>query len=810
MVSFRKFAASLLTGCGLLLQACDGGPTGPKTGSLTVNVSNLPAENSAAITVQGEVGTPPITVTATRTIADLDPGVYTITAAKSVGPKASYNPSLPTQTIAVEASTTPAVVNVPYTLATGIAAITITGLPAGTDAIATIFNGGGFFATVKASGEIGNLEPGGYVLQLDPVSADEVYAGTPVHTAFSVEASATPAAVQGLYKATTGSIQFSASGLPPGAVAVWDVAGPNNTTYQVRSDGPLTLSKLAPATYTVTARTFDFGNDTWGSQSPSQAIAVTAGAKTPAAFAYVTRPPSLNLTVEGAYITQSTQRFNGSVPLIANRGAFLRVFVKANEENLAKPKVRARFFRSGTLVHTATIDYTGTSVGKTINERSAFDTWGTALPAGLLTGGLSYIVDVDPDNTVRETNESDNTFPSSGTPIALDVRTVPVAEIRFVPIATTANSLVGNVSEARIPELMSLTLKMFPIGLSSADLGSTLTTNASPLLASPPTGNYNGDIWVQIINELNARRIAEGTQRHYVGILKTPYSSGIAGLGFVPGKTVLSWDFSGAASTVAHELGHNWNRQHAPCGGPANPDPTYPYSNGRIGVFGFDLVTGAIHDTEYRDVMSYCSPEWVSDYTYEAILNYRGSSPAASVSASLQPALMVWGRMNGSKLVLEPSFMTETRPVLPSRNGRYRVEGVDAAGAVVFSLAFDPERVSMDDSDGGQFGFAVPMSQATASRIVSIRLSGNGREVRSNATAAGAPAVSARSASADNVRLTWDNNRFPMLVVRDPDTKEILAFARGGDTSIRSRKRTLDVIASNRATSTRVTVQIPN
>ncbi len=807
MVSFRTVAASLLVGCGLLLQACDGGPTGPKTGSLTVNVANLPTDNSAAVTVQGEVGTPPITVTATRTIADLEPGVYTITAAKSVGPKASYNPAVASQTIEVAASNTPAVVTVGYVLATGIASVTITGLPAGAEAIATVFNGAGFFANIKTSGEIGNLEPGGYVLQLDPVSADEVYAGTPVHTPFQVSASTTPATVSGVYKATTGSIEFSASGLPAGAIPVWDVTGPNNGAFLVRGDGSLTLSKLAPGTYTVRARIFDFGTETWGPAAPTRTIEVTAGVKAPAAFAYITRPPTLNLTVEGMYITQSTQRLNGSVPLIADRAAFLRVFVRANEENLAKPKVRARFFRGGSVVYTATLEYSGQSVATNIDERSASGSWGVLLPTGLLTGGLSYIVDVDPDNIVREINEDDNTYPASGTPLSLDVRMVPVAEIRFVPIETTANTLLGNVNESRIPELMGATLKMFPIGASSVDVRATFATSAAALT---PGGPNNGNIWIQIINELNAVRVAEGTQRHYVGILKTPYNSGIAGLGFVPGKTVLSWDFNGAASTGAHELGHNWNRDHAPCGGPAGVDQAYPYPNARIGVFGFDLVTRAVQDPDRRDVMSYCSPEWVSDYTYEGILNFRGSGAAASVSGSVQPALMVWGRMEGSKLVLEPAFMTETRPVLPARSGRYRIEGLDASGAAVFSLSFDPGRISMENADVRQFGFSVPMSAATAAKIVSMRLTGNGGEVRSNAAGTGTPAVAASAISSEKVRLTWDSNRFPMLVVRDPDTKEILAFARGGDTSVRSRKRSLEVIASNRTGSTRLTIQARN
>ena len=655
---------------------------------------------------------------------------------------------------------------------------------------------------MKASGEVGNLDPGQYTMQVDPVSSDEVYSGTQIQTQFTVTASPAPVALQATYAATTGSITFSATGLPQGAIPVWDVSGPNSFVFLVRASEGLILPRLAPGTYLVTARTFDFGQETWGSAPNQQSITVTAGVKTPAAFAYVTRPPTLNLIVEGAYITQSSQRFNGSVPLIADRPAFLRAFIKANEPNSAAPKVRVRFYRSGTLVTSSTMDPPSQSVGTAVSERDV--SWGMPVPPSVVGPGLSVVIDVDPDNNVREVNESDNVFPASGTPFAVDVRTVPPLEVRFVPIETAANSLVGNVTESRAPDLIALTLKMFPIAASSTDVRAAFTTNAPVLTPN------DGAPWVQIINELNALRIAEGTQRHYIGILKAPYSGGIAGLGFVPGKTTLSWDASGAATTVAHELGHNFGRNHAPCGGPAGVDQSYPYPNARIGVFGFDVATRIVMDSERRDVMSYCGPEWVSDYTYEGILNHRGSVTAA-VSGSVQSTLMVWGRVDdGRKLVLEPAFMAETRPSLPKRGGQYRVEGFDAAGATVFSLSFDPERLGDDRIDSRQFGFAVPMTEATARRIVSLRLSGEGREVRSTTAATGSPAVAASAVSAEKVRLTWNGAQYPMLIVRDPDTKEILAFARGGSTDVRTRKRRLDVSASNRVTSSRLTVQIPN
>jgi hypothetical protein len=238
-------------------------------------------------------------------------------------------------------------------------------------------------------------------------------------------------------------------------------------------------------------------------------------------------------------------------------------------------------------------------------------------------------------------------------------------------------------------------------------------------------------------------------------------------------------------------------------------DPSYPYPNARIGAFGFDLVTRQVIDNFTRDVMSYCSPDWVSDYTYEGVLNFRGNSQASS-SASVQSSLMVWGRMEGAKLVLEPAFLADTRPSLPVRPGRYSIQGLDATGAQLFSLSFDPDRVGDAATDVRQFGFAIPMTAALASRIVTLRLSGNGNEVRSAAPSREAARVTARTEPSGRVRLAWNDDAYPMLVVRDPDTREILTFARGGSASVPTRKRALDVSASNTVVSTRIRVAVAN
>jgi hypothetical protein len=109
----------------------------------------------------------------------------------------------------------------------------------------------------------------------------------------------------------------------------------------------------------------------------------------------------------------------------------------------------------------------------------------------------------------------------------------------------------------------------------------------------------------------------------------------------------------GASETHAHEVGHNHGRWHAPGCGASQPDPSYPYvsdGKGYIGNtafqnYGFDIQEQSVYpyDSTY-DMMSYCGPEWISDYTYEALWAY-DRSQAATISKEAPPeyGLMISG-----------------------------------------------------------------------------------------------------------------------------------------------------------------------
>lgn len=85
------------------------------------------------------------------------------------------------------------------------------------------------------------------------------------------------------------------------------------------------------------------------------------------------------------------------------------------------------------------------------------------------------------------------------------------------------------------------------------------------------------------------------------------------------------WNNSGAAAaeTFVHEVGHTQGRRHVRCsGGEAGIDVAYPHAGGRIGVWGFGIYDFELRSPSGgRDYMTYCSNEWVSDYSWEQTLD---------------------------------------------------------------------------------------------------------------------------------------------------------------------------------------------
>ncbi len=594
----------------------------------------------------------------------------------------------------------------------------------------------------------------------------------------------------------TGSLAVAITGLPSGTVAAVTVTGPAGYAHGVSASE--TISGLALGGYTVTAQPVSTGGHAYQPAVTSQNVSVSEVAPASASVAYSEVATSgFNLRIDGLYLTQSVQTYGGAVPLVKDRDGYLRVFVTASESNLAAPAVRVRFYLGGVLASESTIPAPGVSVPLTPGEGSLSSSWNLPVPKALVQPNLTIQAEVDPTNTVSESDETDNVFPASGTPLAMDVRSTSTFSVRLIPIKQSANGRVGDVTAGNKDAFLTATMRMHPLAAFDADLGPTLTTTAPAV----DKDNTNG-AWGTILSELDGRRVSEGGSRYYFGVLSPTYSSGIAGIGYVGRATALGWDKGGADQVAAHEWGHNWGRSHAPCGGAGNPDTHYPYAGGTIGVYGFDVAAQSLKPPTSSDVMGYCSNEWISDYTYTGVLNFRAAETdvAAGFAQAMQPCLLVWGRIVNGQPVLEPAFQIVTRPSLASM-GAYRIEGTAADGSQLFGLSFTPSPVADDPHGDAHFAFAVPLQPERAARLNQVRLSIPGRVPVSlrAATRSGVPprtngmAVRTTRVAPDRVAVEWDAAAHAMAMVRDPVTGHVLAFARGGRAEIVTDRDDLEV-----------------
>ncbi len=700
----------------------------------------------------------------------------------------------------------------PSGLSTGDLLVTVSGLPAGSSAELVVTGPDGFEQQLAGSQTLSQLSPGEYT-----VSAHQVAVGSALYTgmpeAQTVEVGGSTANADILYSTGGGNLKVTINGLGTSHDAAVTVTGPNR--YSKRILATQTLASLAPGNYTVSAQQVTATGGTPHSASPAaQRVAVPSHGTASATVTYA--PPNsgaLNLRIAGLYLTQSTQTYDGAVPLVKDRDGYLRVFAVANRTNSVAPAVQVRIYNSSnTVVSTVQIPASSPAVPTALDESQLSHSWNTPVAGALVQPGFRIEAEVDPTGAVPESDETDNL----SAPSAPTVQTVPTLQVTFVPVVQkrhAARGDAGQVTDANKDQFLSVTRRMHPIAGYNATVRAPYTTTTRDTLQDD---NRNG-AWGTVLGELEALRTVENPSQYYYGVAKVSYTNGVAGVAYVSGRqserSALGWDHLPSASAVAaHELGHNWGRNHAPCGGPGGVDGHYPRPDGRTGSYGIDVVNQTLKPPTLGDIMGYCDPKWIGDYTYRAVMDYlvgsNGPVIAAAVDPSAQPCLLGWGPIRDGEMVLEPSFLVHTRPSLPRSSGPYRVEAGAEDGTSLFDLSFAASEIA--DARGNQqnFVFAVPISDAASARLATLRLSGRGRTATQTARrpiASGAQlrtglkplAAQARRTSGGRVALSWDLRAHPMVMVRDAETGEILSFARDGSVEVASLKRSVDLVFSD-------------
>ncbi len=191
----------------------------------------------------------------------------------------------------------------------------------------------------------------------------------------------------------------------------------------------------------------------------------------------------------------------------------------------------------------------------------------------------------------------------------------------------------------RLPDTSTEQLTMYEDLLTGMYAAEKVTVSVGDVLPWDKRIDGSGDGWSDVLNEVaDFRASADVPESTYFYAVFEPEptlsefcgGSCVLGLSNVAFSANDTWarssigiGYGGVSSTetMVHEVGHAHGRDHAPCGlyGQGS-DPGWPYDDAGLGVWGYDIVTGALYSpTKTVDMMSYCSPIWVSDYTYQAL-----------------------------------------------------------------------------------------------------------------------------------------------------------------------------------------------
>ncbi len=418
-----------------------------------------------------------------------------------------------------------------------------------------------------------------------------------------------------------------------------------------------------------------------------------------------------------AYLVQATQSLEFPVPLLAGEAALLRVFVTADRDvDAAMPPVRAIFYRDGVEVHTANIGGQTTNIPRQVNEASLLNSANAVVPGSVVMPGLEMVVEIDPDQTLDAALGVGTRLPETGR-TALDVRSVPPFELTLIPLLWEQNPdrsvLAQTEGLSAESDLFRMTRDLLPVREFRLKVHEPVMISLDPV----------GEICKGIRPEIELIYAMEGAKGHYMGIIREE-TRGVAGIGQLGGFLSMAILHE---SVIAHELGHNLNLAHAPGCGAFTPDPYYPTEDGSIGAWGYDFVNEALVNPATSDLMAYCEPRWISDYSFARALAHRSrseSSPVAAAKATSSRGLMLWGGLNeNNELFLEPAFAVSAPPSLPRIEGPYTLMGEDVHGNNLFSLPFGMPEYGCG-SKGGAFAFILPVREDWAGRLARIALSG--------------------------------------------------------------------------------------
>ncbi len=399
----------------------------------------------------------------------------------------------------------------------------------------------------------------------------------------------------------------------------------------------------------------------------------------------------IDLSILGLEVTQSVQNRANNVPLVAGRPAMVRVYARTNSLTPTNGiYVELQGERAG-------LPLPGSPL--MVGPWAAFpapwagqygQTFNFALPTAWLSGTVRLVATVDPGDEMAEGDEGNNTAS-----VERSFTTVPPLAVRIVPINYTCTA-TGKVYPAVTADLVSDWLRRgYPVSAVNVSIRAPIAFAGD--LSQP-------DDWGRLLDRVTSLKQTDRAPdgQVYYGLIPTTNPAGdscptaYGGLGWVGLRAAIGlaydptlWYAADATGEIAaHEIGHNFGRWHVDCGNPGGIDTRYPYREGSIGQFGFDLTrmriwTPGAPDLA-KDLMSYCGPKWLSDYTYKALYADQRAHGAAGAGAGAGDCLLVRATLGGeASTQLLPAYVINSWPEGLTSSSDYVLAVLGEAGEVI-------------------------------------------------------------------------------------------------------------------------------
>jgi hypothetical protein len=486
-------------------------------------------------------------------------------------------------------------------------------------------------------------------------------------------------------------------------------------------------------------------------------------------------PVTADLNVLFLEVTQGIQGITNPVPLVAGKRTYVRAHVFSNGGTW--PGIEGEFaFGHSAAAGTGWLPAAnpgGTISVKASPDRGTVnDSFFIEIPPSVLIPGTLYVnFRMNHDHNPLETDYDNNTES-----INLPLTSSPSLKVKVYNVRYPAGGSQHQAGIGEVLDMISWLRRAYPVpGVQWSYHSLNWTSVITPGLAG--CGVVNSILGViRWLDGYPAGWRYYGMVTDEGGFMRGCAAGIPAYVASGPtGSGTWGWDFDGCYGDWygGHELGHAYGRHHTLCSGTeGGPDLNYPYPGGRIGgvgflynmYYGWDVRDRVVYGPDWKDIMTYCDYEWMSDYTYTHIRQQLiGEAAAAAQSAATAEAaasseaveyLLVVGSANVTRGTAELGtlhrWVSTVAPPPPTPGPDWVLALRDGGGGTLASYPFTPyedvEAVAGEDVRAA-ISEIVPWANGTARIVVLYR----GAEVASRTVSAHTPTVQVLYPNGDEI-----------------------------------------------------------